>query len=216
MQHSYQSGWALDRERIYASLSSPPTSATYPHLALVNAMCLWGAHLAFVQDPSTMTAISAPPQMRSTIEQAYFSRVNAHLQNQADQRSLRQGLQIIQTEVMLATYLFLMGEIVGGAVLGIEYHVNAAVSLSKALKLYKVVPQAASTASIARAGSGTTPDVTEENERIALFWRVFCLDRQWAAAEGKPAQLRLEGDAGIAITTPWPVGPDEYSQVSDF
>lgn len=214
MQHSYQSGWALDSGRTYASLSAPPTNATYPHAALVNAICLWGIHIAFSQDPSAMDTMGAPLQMRGIIEQAYFNRVNASLQNQTDQRSLRQGLQIIQAETMLATYLFSMGDVIGAGVLETDYHVNAAVRLTIGLRLHKIIPQVTAAASASRSARQSAPDMTEENERIALFWRVFCLDRQWAAAQGRPALLRLEGDASITIATPWPVAPHEYAQVS--
>lgn len=169
--------------------------------------------MAFALEPATMAAIATPPQMRSVVEQAFFRKVNAHLQLQADPSSMRKGTQIIQAEVMLSTYLFSMGDVIGAGVLGTDYHVNAAVRLTMGLRLHKILPQNASRPSGGHGTRQLPSDMTEENERIALFWRVFCLDRQWAAAQGRPALLRLEGDASITITTPWPVSQNEYAQV---
>ena len=167
-----------------AAISSGPASPSFPHPALVNAIFLWGAHFS-----------QSPLLSGEEIEQAIFERAAAQLQTQQiATQTLQHGLQSVQAEVLLATYLFS----IGGRPLETDYHVSAAVRLALGFGMNRIVPQ-------------QVADNVEENERISVFWRVFCLDRSWAIANGKPATLRLEGDSRVTVTTPW---PQEYSRVS--
>ena len=43
---SQQVGWAMYIPKLMASLHNPRGSPDYPHLALIDAMLLWGAHFS--------------------------------------------------------------------------------------------------------------------------------------------------------------------------
>ena len=103
---------------------------------------------------------------------------------------------VIQAEILLAVFLFT----VGGGALEINHRVNSAVSLVLGYRMNCIRPRA--------------PGDPSEGERIAIFWKAFCLDRLWANANGKPAIMRLRGDSSVVITTPWPLTPEEYTQVA--
>ena len=102
----------------------------------------------------------------------------------------------IQAEILLAVFLF----IVGGGALETNYRVNSAVSLVIWYGMNRISPRA--------------PGNPVEGERITVFWKAFCLDRLWANANGKPAIMRLRGDSSVVITMPWPLTPEEYTQVA--
>ncbi|KAI5123184.1 hypothetical protein M0805_003951 [Coniferiporia weirii] len=219
LQHAYQVGWVLDNNRFLAGLSLQSSSAAYPHGGLINAVYLWGAHFFFAIGGAIDTP--ALPQMQTDVAQAFSSRASAHLQMQIEGQSPQKGLHAVQAEILLATYLFSVGGVIGGRTLGTEYHVNAAVSLALGFGMHRIVSQGGSSRGPARHGHGSEVqivapplDAIEEGERIAVFWRVFCLDRQWAIVQGRPSSLRLDGDRKVAITTPWPVSPEAYEQGS--
>ena len=147
-------------------------------------MYLWGAHFS-------------PELSSQNAENAILSRAIGLLQTQdIASQSLQRGLQLIQAEVLLATFMFA----VGAGTLETDYRVSAAVRLALGFGMNR----------IARGPNGNV----YEEERIAIFWRVFCLDRMWAIANGKPANMTLRGSSRTTITTPWPQSSDEYSQVS--
>ncbi|KAH8110762.1 hypothetical protein DFH11DRAFT_1800676 [Phellopilus nigrolimitatus] len=215
-QHAHQVGWALNYGRLLTNVSTPVSSPTHPHLALVSAMCLWGVRFSFGHN-SNVAAVPASLQMQ--IEQSLFTRACAHLQTPLERQSPQRGLHVVQAEVLLATYLFAMGGAVGGRTLETEYHVNAAVRLALGFGMHQIVPRtvAADSSRSASLRVAAPPiDAIEEGERIAVFWRVFCLDRQWAVANGRPALLRLEGEARVMVTTPWPFETDSYEQGHDL
>ncbi|THH04594.1 hypothetical protein EW145_g5404 [Phellinidium pouzarii] len=188
LQHAYQVGWALDNNRVLVKLSSTPSDEVYPHFGLVNAMYLWGVHFSFTLGGNTPVV----PQIQTEIEQAIFARACAYLQtNQIEGQDPQRGLQAIQAEVLLATYLFSMGSGAGGT------YTRNGISHKRSTNAQIAAPPL---------------DAIEEGERIAVFWRVFCLDRQWAIARGRPSSLRLDGDAKVVILTPWPVAPESYEQ----
>ena len=102
----------------------------------------------------------------------------------------------IQAEILLAVFLF----IVGGRALETNYRVNSAVSLALGYGMNHIRPCALGDPS--------------EGERIAVFWKAFCLDQLWAIAKGQTAIMWLRGDSSVVITTPWPLAPEEYTQVA--
>ena len=102
----------------------------------------------------------------------------------------------IQAEILLAVFLF----IVGGGALETNYRVNSAVSLVIWYGMNHIRPR--------------VPGDPSEGEQIAVFWKAFCLDQLWAIAKGQPAIMRLRGDLSVVITTPWPLAPEEYTQVA--
>ncbi|EJD02547.1 uncharacterized protein FOMMEDRAFT_168970 [Fomitiporia mediterranea MF3/22] len=184
LRHEHQVGWALNNSRVSTAMSYGPSSPLFPHPALVTAMFLWGVH--FTQSASTSPEI----------EQALFVRATTQLQtHQIAAHSLRRGLQAVQAEILLATYLFA----VGGRPLETDYHISAAVRLAVGFGMNRISPEPG-------------VDTIEEGERISVFWMVFHLDRSWAIANGKPAGLRLHGESRVIVTTPWPNAPEDYSQ----
>ena len=104
----------------------------------------------------------------------------------------------IQAEILLAVFLF----IVGGGVLETNYRVSSAVSLALGYGMNRITPR--------------SPGDPTEGERIAVFWKVFCLDRLLAITNVQPAIMRLKGNSSVVIMTPWPLTPEEYSQVAFF
>lgn len=170
-----------------ANIPLPPSNPSYPHPALANAIFLWGSRF------SRSAALSSPE-----IEQAIFARATTHLQTQGiGSQNLQRGLQAVQAEILLATYLFA----IGGRPIEADYHVTAAVRMALGFGMNRISP---------RPGV----DTIEEGERISVFWKVFCLDRLSASANGKPATLQLQGQSRVVITTPWPKSPEEYAQVT--
>ena len=148
-------------------------------------MYLWGAHFS-------------PELSSQSAENAILSRAIGLLQTQnIASQSLQHGLQLIQAEILLATFMFA----VGAGSLETDYRVGAAVRLALGFGMNR----------ISRGPSGNV----YEKERIAMFWRVFCLDRMWAISNGKPANMTIRGSSRTTITTPWPQSPDEYGQVSN-
>ena len=102
----------------------------------------------------------------------------------------------IQAEILLAVFLF----IVGGGALETNYRISSAVSLALGYGMNRITPR--------------SPGDPTEGERIAVFWKMFCLDRLWAIAHVQPAIMRLRGDSSVVITTPWPLTLEEYTQVA--
>ncbi|KAL5511036.1 hypothetical protein ACEPAH_4251 [Sanghuangporus vaninii] len=185
MQHEHQVGWGLNKERFSTAISGGPSSPSFPHPALVNAIFLWGAHFA-----------RSPTFSGEEIEQTLLSRASSQAQSQQiATQSLQYGLQAVQAEILLATYLFSMG----GRTLETDYHVSASVRLALGFGMNRITPR-------------PSIDPIEEGERISVFWKVFCLDRFWAITNGKPAALRIDGSSPVIVTTPWPKSPEEYAQ----
>ena len=167
-----------------AACQQSRTSPEYPHPALFDAMYLWGAH--FSQQ-------FASPDAEQTLLARAIGRLQTH---DIASQSLQHGLQIIQAEILLATYMFAAG----AGSLETDYRVSAAVRLALGFGMHHITRR-------------SQADIREE-ERIAIFWRVFCLDRMWAIANGKPANLNINGSSGISVTTPWPRPLEDASEVS--
>lgn len=195
-QHEHQIGFGLNKSRIMSAINAGPSSPSFPHLGLLNAMYLWGARFSGNHLLST-------PQ----IERAFFDRASGIIQTDLDGQTPQRGLQVVQTEVLLASYLFVFGRN-----LETEYHVNAAVRLALSYGMHRIVPQVPGHPGSAIRSAPT--DTIEEGERISVFWSVFLVDHTWAIANNKPASMRVDGNSSIVITTPWPLSAVEYEQVS--
>lgn len=194
-QHEFQIGFSLNKSRIIDAIDFGPSSSVFPHPALLNAMYLWGARF------SRNNLLSSPQ-----IERAFYERATGLLQSELEGQTPQRGLQVVQTEVLLATYLFVFGRN-----LETEYHVSAAVRLALSYGMHRIVPQ---TPGLPASAIRSAPvDTVEEGERITVFWRVFLLDHAWAIANNKPASIRVDGSSSIVITTPWPLSAAEYEQV---
>ena len=169
-------------------MSGGPSSSSFPHPALVNAIFLWGAHFSRV-----------PSLSGEEVEQAFLSRATSQVQSQQiATQSLQLGLQAVQAEILLAIYLFA----IGGRTIEADYHVSAAVRLALGFGMNRIT-------------MNPNAEPIEEGERISVFWEVFCLDKFWAITNNKPAAIRIDGTSAVVVTTPWPKSSEEYVQVRD-
>ena len=207
-RHGEQLGFVLNTARLITALATPFNSATYPHKALLNAIFLWGVRITASQAEAT----TGSTELRHLRDQeiALFERATKHLQAQLSSDSPRRGLQSIQAEVLLATYLFAKGRGLEGT-----YHLNAAVSLTTTFGIHRVQSRSghgSATSTSRRSSAHGSADNVEEGERICTFWRVFQLDRLWAVASNSTAILQ-EREPSIKIGTPWPLTMAEYEAV---
>ena len=177
-----------------AAIAYPPNSPHHPHRALVNCVYLWGLRLSRASNG----------QIFKDQEEAIGGRIDRYLQVQPSNSGsdLEKALQIVQAEVLLATYLFSCGRALEGG-----YHVNAAVSMATMYGMHCLVPQGGSSVQGTRT---TSTNTTVDQERVRVFWQVFFLDRCWAIANNSPALMRDDGQLRIAIRTPWPTESGSY------
>ena len=150
-------------------------------------------------------------------EQAIFERTTRHLQAQMQDDNPRRGIQAIQAEVLLASYLFAAGRALEGA-----YHVSAAVTLATTFGIHRIHSTTgdgsggSETSLLRRSGligrRGGGVDTVEEGERIRVFWRVYELDKCWAVASGSASILQEKGST-LRIDTPWPLTMADYEAV---
>lgn len=200
MRHANTVGWTLNTTKLLSALSTPPGSRTFPHPALVNAIYLWGSRL------SNNTSISGPQ-----IERAFFDRSCTYLQLNLMDQTPQGGLQAVQTEILLATYLYSSGR-----TLEADYHINATVRLCLSHGMHRIVPQTTGEPTSVSASGMILQSIDEVDKResISVFWMAFIIDRLWAIINNKPALMKQENGAGVVITTPLPLSETEYEQVS--
>jgi hypothetical protein len=204
-QHSEQLGFSLNTTRLITALATPFNSPTYPHKALLNAIFLWGVRVT-----ASHTDENAGPRQSRDQETALLERATNHMQSQLVNENPRRGLQSVQAEVLLATYLFSKGRALEGS-----YHLNAAVSLATTFGIHRVRARSGhgtSSSSSRQVSAHGTADNVEEGERICTFWRVFELDRLWAIASNSTVILQ-ERESNVKIDTPWPLTMAEYEAV---
>ena len=113
------------------------------------------------------------------------------------------GIQIVQTEVLLATYFFAVGRN-----LEASYHVNAATRLAMSFGMHKTTPKVISGATGVRVSDGL-----EDTQRVNVFWKVFCLDQLWAITNVQPAIMRVADEPATDVETPWPMANEDFDQV---
>ena len=162
----------------------------------MNCVYLWGLRLSRISSGQAL----------AEQEHAIYDRITRHLQLGESEDDLNKALQMIQAEILLATYLFARGRALEGG-----YHVNAAVTMSTMYGMHTIIPQAAGPAGPSNVGA---VDATVEGERVRVFWRVFVLDKCWAVANNSPALIRDDDRGRIAINTPWPLQAEHYESVS--
>lgn len=147
--------------------------------------------------------LSESPQL-SQLEDVYFQRTSDCLQLGGEdnfQPTVQQGVEMVQAEILLATYLYS-----GNRKLEGQLHANAAVSIAITFGLHRTSPPRR------RAGS-RLDEAFGVSQQISVFWRMFILDRCWSVANGTPPIFRDVN--GNVITSPWPFDLNEYDDVSD-
>lgn len=155
--------------------------------ALMAAIYLWGSKLS-----SSSTLRSREPAFADRATQAAVAL-------QATSPAATGLLYTIQAEVLLANYFFSHGRLLEG-----RYHALAAVALVTGSQLHQLDPRVLS------AGG----DTVTAGERVRAFWTVASLDKVWSVAMNTPACMSQNGRASIHISTPWPLSPEAYEQVS--
>ncbi|KAG1896571.1 uncharacterized protein F5891DRAFT_587386 [Suillus fuscotomentosus] len=117
--------------------------------------------------------------------------------------SIRDLLDVLQTEVLLTYYLLRVGRTVEA-----KYHSGAAASLVLAFRLHSSSEGEQNTPadmqSVAFDIFGTTlpnlVDDIEQTEAIHAFWNVFTWDKSVSAVLGVPPSI----DRSIRVSVPWP------------
>ena len=177
----------MDIRALETSIATNPINAGHHHKALINSIFLWGARL------SRSDALSTPES-----EQALYSRALSFLQTyDVATLSPQYGLQAVQAEILLATYLFTCG----GRTLETDLRISSAVRLALGLGMNYFNP-------------GNSIDPLNNAENINVFWNLFILDQTWAIVNEKPAIIRTYGNSRISITTPWPLTRSAILQAS--
>ncbi|KAJ7185904.1 Zn(2)-Cys(6) binuclear cluster domain-containing protein [Mycena filopes] len=162
--------------------------------ALLDTICLWGAHLSRSEQLNAHQARFLSDALRSTAA----GLVRSH--------SPHAIIHTIQAELLLAQYFFHNARILEG-----KYHASTAVSISISSGLHKIRSADVHGESVRSVIDSLSPAATavEEGERINAFWAVFTVNNCWLAADGSPADISY-----AVVDTPWPLGIGEYSEDS--
>ncbi|KAF7316034.1 Zn(2)-C6 fungal-type domain-containing protein [Mycena indigotica] len=173
-----------------------------PSAALLDTVCLWGAHLQPNIEPETA-------MHESRFLAAALHSVSTGLTNAYTPGAI---LQVLQAHILLAAYLFRVGRAVEG-----RYHAGVAVSIVMAAGLWRIRSGRNLSMAVGNVSSSLnpldelTPAVTglEEGQRIDAFWSVVVLNAIWCQDPGialAPPSLEY----GI-VDTPWPLEKEQYS-----
>ncbi|KAG1758975.1 hypothetical protein EDD22DRAFT_169174 [Suillus occidentalis] len=115
--------------------------------------------------------------------------------------STRDLLNDLQTEILLAYYLFRVGRAVEA-----KYHSSAAAGLVLSFRLHSPPPEGESDTpsdmqfDIFRTTFPSPVDDIEETEAIHAFWNVFARDKSMSAVLGVPPSI----GRSIRVSVPWP------------
>ncbi|KAJ6606748.1 hypothetical protein B0H10DRAFT_1819642 [Mycena sp. CBHHK59/15] len=206
LPHATDFGFFLDWNLLGQSTMQPMLrnrSPDRPSPALLNAVYMWGAHLAgdiLTEDRFKYYALHC----------AATDLLHSHLHPHS-------FLHTLQAEVLLSHYFFRTGHF-----LEARSHTATAVALALGGGLHQIrslhnpdVPVIEITREHENGLQLRAPaDAIEEGERINAFWAVFMLQKNLAVALEPPARIcgMLEA-GGIQIDTPWPLELDEYKKV---
>ncbi|KAG1723085.1 hypothetical protein EDD22DRAFT_488182 [Suillus occidentalis] len=122
--------------------------------------------------------------------------------------STRDLLNDLQTEILLAYYLFRVGRAVEA-----KYHSSAAAGLVLSFRLHSPPPEGESDTpsdmqfDIFRTTFPSPVDDIEETEAIHAFWNVFARDKSMSAVLGVPPSI----GRSIRVSVPWPGRMQEVS-----
>ncbi|KZT10470.1 uncharacterized protein LAESUDRAFT_755967 [Laetiporus sulphureus 93-53] len=191
LPHASQVGFFLHPARFVARATNP--QAFTLALALLSAVCLWGARLS--RDPALLAH-----------EPVFLQRAVHSVATALAHPPAHALVHAIQAEVLLANYFFTANRLLEG-----RYHCNAAVALVLSCRLNKlraVLDDAATAAAVRGVELPPPADAVEEGERINALWSVFILDKSWAVTVGSPSHFN--GSPGAQVDTPWPLDIEEY------
>ncbi|KAF7332369.1 Zn(2)-C6 fungal-type domain-containing protein [Mycena kentingensis (nom. inval.)] len=180
-----------------------PTQLASP--ALLDAVCLWGAHLQTQGAPQRSPADTQCTLLTTAQRSASTALSLAHTPS-----TILHGLQ---AHVLLAIYLFRAGR-------GVEarYHAGIAASIALGAGLWRIrsgrsgLPNTAN--SIPGIGIGidelTAPvNAADEGDRIDAFWAVAAVNACWSRFPNThPAPQSIDYEI---VDTPWPVERQMYS-----
>ncbi|KAI0091656.1 hypothetical protein BDY19DRAFT_904279 [Irpex rosettiformis] len=180
LPHARKVGCFVDLQRIFS-----PSQDTHSLSALRTTIYLWGARFSrdasYLHRESTFLA-NALLWLRHALASA--------------QQQQRITLNLLQTEVLVAHYMFSNGRLLEG-----QSHYSAAVSLALTCGLHKLHTISA-TPSTGWLPASTTP--AEDIEKVNAWWSIFTLEKSWAAFLDVPTMLTERADCGTVIETPWP------------
>ncbi|KAJ3873913.1 hypothetical protein F5051DRAFT_109812 [Lentinula edodes] len=171
-----------------------------PPAALMSVILLWGAHL------------SQNFTLRQ-LEEDLFARVLRETAGISSAHRPDNFLYNLQTEFLLARYLFSTGKIIEG-----RYHVSCALSIGVGSGINKIrsnQPPPPRYAAISLLPP--VSDMIEEGERILCCWSGFTLDKSWAAALETSSDMLCPAEIpGAQTDTPWPHDEEVYEQGGNF
>ncbi|KIK33307.1 hypothetical protein CY34DRAFT_813715 [Suillus luteus UH-Slu-Lm8-n1] len=126
--------------------------------------------------------------------------------------STRDLLNVLQTEVLLAYYLFRVGRVVEA-----KYHSSAAAGLVLSFRLHSSLPPEGESGppsdmrfNIFRTTFPSPVDDIEQTEAIYAFWNVFARDKSMSAVLGVPPSIGIS----VRVSVPWPGQMQEVSLVN--
>jgi hypothetical protein len=165
-----------------------------PTPALLNAVYLWGVHLA-PQNPGIYDEYSL---LRSTLH---------HLSKDLSSSHPHKVIHTIQAEILVSYYYFKNGKLLEG-----NYHANAALSLSLSIGLNELptfdgCPLFSTSSKTATKAIPPPTDAIEEGESVDAFLAVLALNNYWVAIQESHSMFFNPLDAGI--NTPLPM--DSFS-----
>ncbi|KAG6867775.1 hypothetical protein C0993_011260, partial [Termitomyces sp. T159_Od127] len=198
--YSSRFGFFLNVDRFHASFMEPEQIGHYcrPTPALLNAMYLWGTHLA-------------PSPLDGCDEEAFLQNSLHHLSKDLSSSHPHKIIQSMQTEVLLSYYYLMHGKVLAG-----HYHANAAVSLCLSSGFHRIrtpeltVSSSTSLSSPRKLSSSLAKakDDAEEGERVDAFWAVLVLNNTWIALQ--ESHSMFYDLQTIGVDTPWPMDAFEY------
>ena len=180
MPHARKVGCFLDLQR---GLSQSQDANALS--ALRAAVYLWGAR--FSRDATQMHL--EPTYLANTLQWLRHALASA-------QQQQRVTLHLLQTEILVAHYMFNNGRLLEG-----QSHYSAAVSLALTCGLHQQLT-ASSAHSTSWLPASTTP--AEDIEKVNAWWTVFTLEKSWAAFLDVPTMLTDRAESGTVVETPWP------------
>ncbi|KAJ8517769.1 hypothetical protein ONZ45_g5118 [Pleurotus djamor] len=186
-------GFFLNKARFYQSASKglPLANTGRPLPALTIMAYLYAIHIS--KNPA-----------HAAHEEGILNRVLDLLSGALSGNHPKKVMHTIQTEVLLAQYLFSRGRL-----LEAKYHLSTVVGLGFAARLNKVRSHELLEPSPLPAPS----DSVEEGERILACWTVTVMDKCWAVAFDASPNAPCPTDApGQQCDTPWPLEMDEYER----
>ncbi|KAF5391318.1 hypothetical protein D9757_002087 [Collybiopsis confluens] len=186
-------GFFLHKEKFKQAVFRPGgAKEERPTFALLNASYLWGIHLSSSRNP--------PDQEATLVSRALQSSAHALSENHS-----RKVVECIQSEVLLATYLYRAGRTVEG-----RYHCTAAASLVLSNGMHKIRAPSESSGYLETYSnpSASPRDTVEEGEQINAFWGVYILDIFWNVVYGIPSSIPPD----LRVDCPWPRLIEDYEQ----